>query len=416
MSNHEATEMKAAPSADFSKLTSPFGLVGALLTVGMMAAMFNPATQHQWMGSYLFGWAFWLSVSLGAFGLTLLHHTVRGQWTLSILRFLEGMASWQNFVALLVLFIPILANPTVLYEWADPSHVTGDAVLMRKAWFLQTPAWQIRIAFVLLSFALMAWGFRNSAMRQEKSHDFKLESGRSSWGAASLVYFFLASTLLWTDVGMSLEPHWSSTMYGPWQLIAGAGAALAFCITLLCINANNQPFDGIITKKLTRDIGNMMFAFTMLWGYTTVSQFLIIWNGNLPEFTSYFSRRSSAIHPPGMEANHWGALGLLLILGKFFIPFFVLLAPRVKAKPERLMKITGFIFVIHFFDIMMLIIPSLSDRVKQGPINPMANLTDLVAWLAVGSIWIAMFSMKTKKATLLPGYDHRLQEAKAHVH
>jgi len=185
---------------------------------------------------------------------------------------------------------------------------------------------------------------------------------------------------------------------------------------LLCINANNQPFDGIITKKLTRDIGNMMFAFTMLWGYTTVSQFLIIWNGNLPEFTSYFSRRSSAIHPPGMEANHWGALGLLLILGKFFIPFFVLLAPRVKAKPERLMKITGFIFVIHFFDIMMLIIPSLSDRVKQGPINPMANLTDLVAWLAVGSIWIAMFSMKTKKATLLPGYDHRLQEAKAHVH
>jgi len=416
MSNHEATEMKAAPSADFSKMTWPFALVGLLLTAVMMAAMFNPSTQHQWMGSYLFGWAFWLSVSLGAFGLTLLHHTVRGQWTLSILRFLEGMASWQNFVALLVLFIPVLANPTVLYEWADPSHVTGDAVLMRKAWFLQTPAWQIRIAFVLLSFAVMAWGFRNSAMRQEKSLDFKLESGRSSWGAASLVYFFLASTLLWTDVGMSLEPHWSSTMYGPWQLIAGAGAALAFCITLLCINANNQPFDGIITKKLTRDIGNMMFAFTMLWGYTTVSQFLIIWNGNLPEFTGYFSRRSSAIHPPGMEANHWGALGLLLILGKFFIPFFVLLAPRVKAKPERLMKITGFIFVIHFFDIMMLIIPSLSDRVKQGPINPMANLTDLVAWLAVGSIWIAMFSMKTKKATLLPGYDHRLQEAKAHVH
>jgi hypothetical protein len=122
------------------------------------------------------------------------------------------------------------------------------------------------------------------------------------------------------------------------------------------------------------------------------------------------------MHPDGMEANHWGALGLLLILGKFFIPFFVLLAPRVKAKPERLMKITGFIFVIHMFDMLMLIAPSLSDRVKQGPINPAANLTDIIGLLAVGSIWIALFALKTQKATLLPGYDHRLQEAKAHVH
>jgi hypothetical protein len=416
MAHEEDLETKSAPSADFSKLTYPFGLVGVVLVGVCLAMMFNPATQHQWMGSFLYGWAFWLSISLGAMGLTLLHHTVRGQWTLSILRFLEGMASWQNFVALTVLFVPFLLNPGVLYEWAVPEVVKNDAILMRKEWFLQQPAWQIRIVFVLLSFAVMAWGFRDSAMRQEKSHDFKLESGRSSWGAASLVYFFLASTLLWTDVGMSLEPHWSSTMYGPWQLIAGAGAALALGITLLCINAKNKPFSDIVTKDLTRDIGNMMFAFTMLWGYTTVSQFLIIWNGNLPEFTSYYARRSSSAHPAGMEANHWGALGLLLILGRFFIPFFVLLAPRVKAKPERLMKITGFIFVIHMFDILMLIVPSLHDRVKLGPVNPAANLTDLIGLLAVGSVWLALFSLKTQKATLLPGYDHRLQEAKAHVH
>jgi hypothetical protein len=159
----------------------------------------------------------------------------------------------------------------------------------------------------------------------------------------------------------------------------------------------------------------MMFALTMFWGYTTISQFLIIWNGNIPEFTQYFAKRGSAMHPPGMEANHWGILGLALIVGRFFVPWFLLLAPRSKTNVKNLAKITGWIVVMHLFDMYMLVIPAVHGRANMGPFNSQLPF-DLLSVIAVGGLWLSMFAYQAKQGSLIPEYDNRLQEAKAHAH
>jgi hypothetical protein len=414
---YHTTETSDNRELNIGKLGPAMGLLGIVLLLVTLGMMFlgGHDLSHQMYGSYMFGFMFWLSVTIGMFGLTLLHHTVRGSWTLSILRILEAGSSWVMFVVLGALFLPVLFNLSVLYEWADPKIWPNDHVILHKRPYLNEGGFITRFVIYILLWSSLAWGMRNSALRQEKSKDFKLEAGRSSWGAVGIVAFMLSVTFAFTDLGMSLEPHWYSTMYGVWQIVAGAGAALAFAILILCTNARRAPFNSIVHPNLTKDLGNMQFAFTMLWGYTTVSQFLIIWMGNLPETTQYFAKRSSLMHPPGMEANHWGALGLLLIIGRFIVPFFILLTPRTKKTPENLKKIVGWIFTMHFFEIYLLIIPAIHGRAPMGPINSYL-WSDILAFVTIGAIWLAVFGLQTRKAPLIVGYDNRLQEAKAHAH
>jgi hypothetical protein len=154
----------------------------------------------------------------------------------------------------------------------------------------------------------------------------------------------------------------------------------------------------------------------MLWGYTNISQYLIIWNGNIPEFTQYFTRRSD---------NWWNGIGLALIIGQFFVPFFALLAPRVKRTPLRLARIAGWMFVMHILDVYFTVVPAVPFRpvldeklsqVQRATWSPMPVWTDFVAFLTIGAIWFVVFALATRRAPLLVKYDTRLQEALHHAH
>jgi hypothetical protein len=232
--------------------------------------------------------------------------------------------------------------------------------------------------------------------------------GRSSWGAASLVFFVLSITFAMIDWLMSLEPHWTSTMYGVWQMVGAALGASALVTVVVCLNATRKPYVDIVSPNLTKDFGNVLFMFTMLWAYTSISQYLIIWNGNLPETAAYYMRRSHL---------SWNAIGMVTILGQFLIPWMTLLSPRVKRYPRLLRQIAGWIFAVHIVDMYLAVAPALS--------GPGANhhravgdyiLFDVLAFLTVGSIWRFVFARNIGRTQLLVSYDNRLQEALAHAH
>ncbi len=255
---------------------------------------------------------------------------------------------------------------------------------------------------------------RKSTLKQDETKNFKLETWRSSFGAAMLPIYVLSVTFAMTDWGMSLDAKWYSTMYGPWTMIGAVLGALAFCVLIVTTNNERDPYSSIVGPNLTKDLGNMMFLFTMLWGYTSLSQFLIIWNGNLPETTSYFKNRSSNFNA-AMGMNNWAALAMLTAVGQFFVPFFTLLSPRSKRYSKNLRKIAGWIFVVHVADVYLLVLPSTKARINGGPLS--ANIwLDILAWSGIGLLWLGVFAWQTKKAALLPSYDSRLQEALAHAH
>jgi hypothetical protein len=322
-----------------------------------------------------------------------------------------------------ILFLPIYLLPQTLYEWAVPALVNGnpalgikgDHALFLKERYLNVPFWMIRGAVFFAIWIALSTFMRNSVRRQEANGDKKLELGRSSWGAVGFVIFMLTYTFAIIDWLMSMEAHWSSTMFGLWQIIASGLGASSFVIVVACLNAKKEPYTEIMSPNLTKDWGNILFMFTMLWAYTAISQFLIIWNGNLPENTQYFATRARLM---------WNAVGMITIVGQFLVPWMTLLSPRVKRYPQYLRQIAGWIFVIHIVDVYLAVGPAIPTSMavahaeeipRRAAFGPQL-IFDALAWLTVGGFWLFIFANNVKKAPLLVNYDHRLQEAKAHAH
>ncbi len=377
-------------------------VLGAAGLIGSLLFMISEESRAFMLNGYLFGFIFWVMISLGCLGLTLLYHSVKGNWTSGILRLLEAGGSGRMFIVFLILLFPIFFGLPYVYEWY--SNMAGDPLLMKKVQYLNAPGFIGRSAIFLLFWAGLAHWLRRSSLRSDESRSPVEAQWRANYATPGMVFFVVTLTFAMTDWGMSLTPHWTSTMYGPLMMISGSLGALALCVVLLCTNARRAPYNTIVAPAFTKDLGNMLFVHTMLWAYFSVSQLIIIWSGNLPEFATYYARRST---------EWWNVTGMITIVGQFVVPFLVLNSPRVKRYPDRLAKIAGFMFVVHIVDVFQIIGRSLPER-PWGYALPTGF--EVGGFVTFGAIWFAVFCSVVKQAPLLPRYDRRLEEQKLHAH
>jgi hypothetical protein len=139
----------------------------------------------------------------------------------------------------------------------------------------------------------------------------------------------------------------------------------------------------------------------MFWGYTSLSQFLIIWSRNLPEEVTFYGTRFDG---PLVYVERF------LIFGHFFGPF-----PRAdhgtyQANPGHLQKVCGWLIFIRIVDTWWDVVPFFGRRLT-GPDLPGLAL-DLAALAGFGGIWVAVTMANMKKEALYPAHDPRLIEAK----
>ncbi len=402
--NHNTSDTNHdAPPAQLGKLQWAGLLVGGLLLLVFFGLLGSTSGQAhvEMMQSYLFGFMCFTSITIGMLGLTLLHHTVRGSWGLSVIRMAEAGASAGTFILLAILYIPIVMYYRELYPWAaDSATIAKDHILTNRAHWMNPTAVTIR-AFILFGiWGLLANGLRRSSVRQDENNDENEAQNRTNFAAPGIVLLTLSVTLAVTDWVMSLDAHWFSTMFGPLFIVGPGLGALAVCSLIVGVNANRDPFKHYIRPSVTRDLGNMMLTFTMLWAYFNFSQFLIIWNGNLPATAGYYYARS---------VEGWNAVGCALIVGQFFIPFVWLLCPSTKRNPMNLAKVAGWLLVMRVIDVYYIVTPMYRTT------GPMPHLADLIAFLAVGGLWVCVFCSQIKKASIYPMHDRRLLEATDHA-
>lgn len=394
---HETT---AANEVNLGKFSAGFAVFGVIFTAITLVGVFSAAGRAEALHSYLFAVMLFMSLTLGCFALTILQHVLQGKWGLPVLRIFESGGGVRNFVLMIVLFIPILAFASVLYPWARPADVAHDAVLAHRAdHYLNWPDIIARFVIYFGVWIGLAAYMRRSVETQESTKRFSYQQRRAWWCPPGLVFLVLSVTFAYTDYIMALDPHWWSTMYGLW-FVAGMGLGGVSLATLLtCLNANKAPYNRFIEKGWTRDMGNLMFTMVMLWGYTNLGQYLIIWHGNLPETTTYLLNRS---------LGQWSWLSAILVVGQFFIPFFVLLSPTVKANPKRLAMVAAWILLMRLTDHFHVIEPFFRAQMS-------IHLLDVTALIGVGCLWGWVFSMNIKGRALFPTYDPRILEVE-HAH
>jgi hypothetical protein len=382
-------------------------VVGVLLLAFALIPGFvsGGLTLRNSLQSYLWGWEFWGGLTFGCFAMTLLHHCLKGAWGTSVMRIWEAGGGAVSLFVFFLLFLPVLwamfSGTSILYAWADPNVLSRDPIWQHRH-ALTSPLGALLMTVIVIGFWWwLADKLRRSTLRQDENLDALEEKRRFTWGPVGLVFFVLSGTVAFTVWFMSLDKTWSSTMYAPVFIVGHAFAALCLGVFIVCFFASSEPYRQIVSPKLTLDLGNMMLCLTMFFTYLAFSQYLIIWNGNLPETASYYHTRAT---------GGWIWIGLTMVAAQFFIPFLMLINPTTKRYPNKLMVVAAWIFVVRIIDSYWIVLPAFPNRV-----TPMPAFTDALAFIGLGAIWFAVFASQIKKAPLLPVYDQRLKEA-VHSH
>jgi uncharacterized membrane protein YpjA len=139
-----------------------------------------------------------------------------------------------------------------------------------------------------------------------------------------------------------------------------------------------------------------MFGFVVFWAYIAFSQYLLIWYGNLPEETVWYSAREQGV---------WLWISVVLLCGHFILPFLWLMSRYPKRKTTTLVVGATWLLIMHWVDVFYLVMPN--ARPDGSPFR----LMDLACFVGIGGLFLAVVIWRLGRTNLIPVNDPRLDEA-----
>jgi hypothetical protein len=403
--------------------------------------------------AYLWTYLFVLGLALGSLALLMVHRQLGGAWGFLIRRPLEAGA--MTLPLMLVLFVPLAVDLGKIYPWASgrdwrhehssshaekkgehgetpekespvkvfkeqkldkPSKITKE-VEDEDAWFkfkwLNPQAFFTRLAIYFTIWIGLAMVLGFGSKRQDETGSIDLAYRLNGISAPGLVAFFLSVSFALIDWGMSLDPNWYSSLYGVLLIIGQGISTMAFMILVATFISRRGETEGLDTPETFNDLGNLLLAFTMLWGYLSFSQFLIIWAGNLGEEIPWYMRR---LH------GGWEWIGRFLIVFHFAVPFLILLCRPIKRNRYKfkLWMVAALVLFAHLIDDFWLFGASSAFDLR-GPTGEILKdynpdlfrftFLDLLMPVAIGGIWLSAFLWLLKSRPLMIAHDPQLLPA-----
>jgi hypothetical protein len=374
------------------------GLAGvALIVITLLGGLLDARTTYF---SYLVAFAYWCGLAMAAIVLLMIMHAFKARWVTVVRRPLEVMAS--TIAIFLLLAIPVVAGMRHLYIWADPPSNVGNELLKLIAHrrpYLNTKFFIIRLVgyfalWIFLAERLYGWSKRQDAAGTLDS--LHLTQRQRSLGAGGLPFIALTFSFAAFDWLMSLNLQWYSTIFGVYYFAGSFLGVLSLWSVLTAWGRSKDLYGAHMSIEHTHNIGKLMLSFTAFWAYIGFSQFMLIWIAGLPEEVPFFITRLS---------RGWAPIGILLILGHFFIPFGLLLSRPRKRDPRRLARVGIWILFIHWVDVYWLVMPTLN------PGGFALHWTDLTAFAGVGLVAIAFGVSRLRGQFAVPVHDPYLAES-----
>ena len=374
-----------------------------LIFLGLVLLIVNfvlGSSSKEFYFSYLTSYFFWLSILLGGIFFTLVHHGFSATWSTVIRRVMENIIILMPVFTLL--FFPIVVGMDKLFIWM-PSHElfnATDHLLQVKEPFLNEQSFLIRFVLYFSLWNLISISLYKMSVKHDSTGDHSLLRKMNLFSMSPLaVLFFVSLTFVGFDLLMSLDPHWYSTMFGVY-IFAGSFLVFLAVLTFILIRLQDQGYlNGIVSKEHYHDLGKYLFAFTVFYCYIAGAQFYFIWYSNIPEETIWYLHR---------WVGTWKIASVLLIFGKFVVPFFTLVFRASKRNTKLLKIMTLWIIAIHYLDIHWIVMPTIHHH------DVHLGAYDLFTMLGFTLVFVGMFKHIMSKNLLVPINDPELKHAINH--
>ena len=378
-------------SGRFAGLSVLLGIVAfvALALCGAGAAI-DP---RQFSYSWLFAFAFFFTLCAGCFFWTIVHYAVDAEWTVVVRRQLENIAVLVGILALF--FIPIFLLRHYLYDWMNIPPGKEEN-LDSKRLYLNLTFFVVRAVVFLGFFIIASQLLKRFSVRQDKDGNPRFTIWLRKVSFASLPLFALCLTFGAYDWLLGLQYRWFSTMFGVYIFAGAAGSSMSLLVLVITALRKAGYLKNVVTKEHYYIMGKWMFAFCVFWAYIGFGQYMLIWYANMPEETNYFLVRNT---------ESWWYLSMLLVFGRFFGPFVILLLQSVKKHPNQLCYVAAWILFMQLIDMYLVVLPVLHGTGVH------VSLWDFVALIAMGSTLAFVYLRIVGKTSLFPVRDPRLIES-----
>lgn len=380
-----------------------------LMLIGVIAMIFGFMGDHSdhhnrfWANIFINGF-FFFAISLGALFFLALQYATEASYMVVLKRVIEGTSQFI-FIGALILLVFFLAGTLHwhhIYHWMDPEVFNPesdhyDAIIAGKAAYLNQPFFWIRTLAYLGVWCYFAHLFRKRSLMEDELGGTKIHFKNVTAAAIFLVFFaFTSSTASW-DWIMSIDTHWFSTLFG-WYVFSGIWVSAMIFLVLVTIYLKGKGYLPAVNKSHIHDLGKWMFAISFLWTYLWFSQFMLIWYSNIPEEVTYYLTR----------IEHFKGLFFGIFFMNFLFPMVVLMARDAKRSIGYLIVIGVIIFIGHWFDVYLMVVPGSLGHLEFGFMEIGMFLGFLGLFLYV------VFNAFTKAPMMVKNHPY-LEESK-HLH
>jgi len=385
-------------------------VAGVLVVVGLLAFVVRlmQDADSAWI-SYVTNWLFFTSIAMGSVMFAVATWIVKAKWNWPMRRISQSGAAFLPIA--FVLMLPMLTLGDSYFPWIE--MMATDPIVQAKRAYLNMPFLVVRnIAGAVVLFGLAVY-FVYLAVRPDMGlaeGSVEEDEGRRSWrgkltqgwlgqereevasyqrmttmAPALVIVYALVMTIFSYDWAMSLEPHWFSTMFGPWFFMGAFwGGITATGLWSLYLRTKHRDFANYIGIQQRHDVGKLTFAFTVFWGYLFFSQYIVIWYGKLPWEQAWIVRRSG---------ETWGGFSTLAVVLCFLVPFIGLIGRKPKMKPAIYTVFAASIMVGLWLERYGLVAPSLHH--EGDPImtvwHPLIGLMFLGLYLSAVRWFLSTF-------------------------
>lgn len=287
---------------------------------------------------------FWLGLSAGSLVLLMIHALTGGGWGEAARPRLVFAAKALPVTALG--FIPLLLLPSLLYPWAREASAVPHSDV--AALYLNPLSFGARSVVTLLlwsALAVLATGSRRMT---------PLVAG------VGLALFGVTISFSGVDWVLSLDPRFNSTAF-----------AMSLAVSQMLAATASSLLGRGLPERAASDLFKLAVAAGLGLLYLDLMQFLVSYDGNLPDKADWYLRRGD---------GGWLALILFAHAAMAVLPFLVLLWNRPSERVQRLTAASILFGVLA--RTIWLVLP-------ESAAGPASFVALFLAFAGVGSIWFA---------------------------
>ena len=369
--------------------------------------VFHQMQNKPWAAFYV-ACIFLMLISLGVLAFYAIQQVAQAGWSPVLFRVMQGITAYLPVGSIIFFIFLILTGMHALpgnhiFLWLNEGIVdigskNYDKIIAAKSGYLNFPFWIIRAAIFLAGWNLYRYLSRKNCLAQDESNDNSFYKKNFNISAMFLVFFIVTESIMSWDWIMSVDPHWSSTLFG-WYVFASFFVSGITTICMVTLVLKSQGFLKEVNTSHIHDLAKFMFGISVFWTYLWFSQFMLIWYSNIPEEVTYFVTRIN-----DFNITFFGA-----VVMNFVFPILILINSDFKRLTWILVMAGTVILIGHYVDFFNMIMPSTVGTQWHIGASELGSLS-----FFIGLFMLVVFTALTK-SPLLPKRNPFIEESK-HFH